>query len=95
VTLEDDETEVAGRWRVERVGGLLPPGLRKRIGRNGGSTRLGPVPLARFRVRGRTLDYQLLPLRDELMPAGDGSWLGRGLLLGREFCRFRLVRDDR
>jgi hypothetical protein len=95
VTLEDDEAEVAGRWRVERVGGLLPPGLRKRIGRGGGSTRLGPLPLALFRVRGRTLDYRLLPIRDELTPAGDGSWLGRGLLFGREFCRFRLVRDER
>jgi hypothetical protein len=94
VTLEDDEAEVAGRWRVERVGGFLPPGLRKRIGRGGGSTRLGPLPLALFRVRGRTLDYRLLPIRDELTPAGDGSWLGRGLLFGREFCRFRLVRDD-
>ena len=95
MTLEDRKTEVAGRWRVERVGGLLPPGLRKRIRLTGGSTRLGPVPLALFRVRGRTLDYRLLPLRDELTPAGDGTWLGRGLLLGREFCRFRLVRDDR
>lgn len=91
----DDEDEPSGRWRVERVGGLLPPGLRKRIGRNGGSTRLGPLPLALFRVRGRTLDYRLLPIRDELTPAGDGTWLGRGLLFGREFCRFRLVPDDR
>jgi hypothetical protein len=95
VTLQDDEAEFAGVWRVERVGGLLPPGLRKRIGRGGGSTRLGPLPLALFRVRGRTLDYRLLPIRDELTPAGDGSWLGRGLVLGREFCRFRLVRDER
>jgi hypothetical protein len=88
-------TVPSGRWRVERVDGLLPPGLRKRIGRRGGSTSLGPVPLAFFRVRGRTLDYRLLPVRDELTPAEDGTWLGRGLLLGREFCRFRLVPDDR
>jgi hypothetical protein len=84
----------AGRWRVERVDGLLPPGLRKRIGQGGGSTRLGPLPLAFFRVRGRTLDYRLLPLADELTPAGNGTWLGRGLLFGREFCRFRLVPHD-
>ena len=84
-----------GRWRVERVDGLLPPGLRKRIGRDGGSTRFGPLPLALFRVRGRTLDYRLLPIADELTPAGNGTWLGRGLLFGREFCRFRLVPDDR
>ena len=84
----------AGRWRVERVDGLLPPGLRKRIGRDGGSTCVGPLPLALFRVRGRTLDYRLLPVADELTPAGDGTWHGRGLLFGREFCRFRLVPDD-
>jgi hypothetical protein len=84
-----------GSWRVERVSGLLPPGgLRKRIGARGGSTRLGPLPLALFRVRERTLDYLGWPVRDELRPAGDGSWVGRGLLFGREFCRFRLVRDD-
>lgn len=83
-----------GRWRVERVSGPLPPGgLRKRIGRRRGSTRLGPVPLALFRVRERTLDYLVWPVRDELSPAADGTWSGRGFLFGREFCRFRLVRD--
>lgn len=88
-------TAPAGRWRVERVSGLLPPGgLRKRIGRDGGSTRIGPVPVAPFRVRGRTLDYLLLPVRDELEPTSGGVWEGRGLLFGREFCRFRLVPDD-
>ena len=91
-----EKDEASGRWRVERIAGLLPPaGLRKHIGRSGGSTTLGPLPLALFRVRGRTLDYRLLPIRDELTPASDGTWLGRGLLFGREFCRFRLVRDDR
>ena len=93
--VEGVESAAWGRWRVERVGGLLPPGLRKRIGRSGGSTRLGPLPLAVFRVRGTTLEYRILPIRDELTPAGDGTWLGRGLLFGREFCRFRLVPDDR
>ena len=92
---DDEDAAPAGRWRVERVGGLLPPGLRKRIGRDGGSTRLGPLPLAVFRVHGQTLNYRLLPIRDELTPAGDGTWLGRGLVFGREFCRFRLVRDER
>jgi hypothetical protein len=83
-----------GHWRVEHVSGLvLPRGLRKRIGQRGGSTRLGPFPLALFRVRGRTLDYAGWPVRDELAPAEDGEWLGRGLLFGREFCRFRLVRE--
>lgn len=83
-----------GRWRVERVSGLLPPaGLAKRIGPGRGSTRLGPLPLALFRVRGRTLDYLVWPVRDELRRAADGTWDGRGLVFGREFCRFRLVRD--
>jgi hypothetical protein len=84
-----------GRWRVERLSGLLPPvGLRKRIGPVSGWTELGRLPLARFRVSGRTLDYLIWPLRDELEPGPDGDWLGRGLLFGREFCRFRLVRDS-
>ena len=86
--------ELAGHWRVERVSGLVPPrGLRKRIGSTAGSTRVGPIPVALFRVRGRMLDYAGWPLRDELAPAENGEWVGRGLLFGREFCRFRLVRE--
>jgi hypothetical protein len=84
--------DVSGDWRIERVSGILPPGLRKHIRGEAGSTRLGRLPLAFFRVRGRTLDYVGWPVRDELEPTA-GGWLGRGLLLGREFCRFRLVRD--
>ena len=74
------------------MSGFLPPGLRKHIGADTGSTRLGRLPLAVFRVRGRTLDYVVWPVRDVLQPE-NGGWLGRGLLLGREFCRFRLVRE--
>jgi hypothetical protein len=82
-----------GEWLVERVSGLLPPGgLRKRIGKRTGSTRVGRLPIAFFRVCVDTLDYRVLPVRDELSPGRDGTWMGRGLLLGREFCRFRLVR---
>jgi len=74
------------------VSGLLPPsGLRKRIGRRTGSTRIGRLPIAAFRVCGDTLDYRIFPVKDELAPGKDGTWVGRGLLLGREFCRFRLV----
>ena len=81
-----------GAWRVERMSGLLPPRLlRKRIGDESGWTLLGPLPLAYFRRRGTTLDYVAWPVRDELTQRGDGEWVGRGLLLGREFCRFRLV----
>jgi hypothetical protein len=86
--------QLPGRWRVERVSGALPPGgLRKCIGPTRGWTKLGPFPVAPFRVRGRTLDYPGLPLRDELAPAQNGQWVGRGLFLGREFCRFRLIRE--
>lgn len=81
-----------GRWRVRRVSGVLPPfGVRKRIQDGRGWTLVGPVPLASFEVRGTTLVYRGLPIRDELERQADGTWLGRGLLRGREFCRFRLV----
>jgi hypothetical protein len=81
-----------GRWRVEREAGFLPPfGLRKRIENGSGWTLAGGIPLARFRVDGTTLVYTGWPVRDELAPRPDGTWGGRGLLRGREFCRFRLV----
>ena len=84
-----------GRWKVRRESGLLPPrGVSKRIGAGSGWTLLLGLPVAPFRVErageGRTLRYRLLPIRDELSLRADGSWAGRGLLLGREFCRFRL-----
>jgi hypothetical protein len=83
-----------GCWRIEREAGALPPfGLSKRIAGEHGWTLVGGVPAAYFRVRGHTLDYVGWPVRDELHQREDGSWDGRGLLFGREFCRFRLVRD--
>jgi hypothetical protein len=88
--------DLQGEWRVERLSGLIPAfGLRKRVGRSGGSTRLGRLPLAFFRVRGLTLDYLAWPIQDELVPSEKGEWIGRGFFLGREFCRFRLVRPTR
>jgi hypothetical protein len=87
-----------GVWRIERESGALPPfGLSKRIFGTSGWTLVASVPAAYFTVRlhgaGATLDYLGWPVRDELSPREDGSWSGRGLLLGREFCRFRLVRE--
>jgi hypothetical protein len=84
-----------GSWRVERISGLLPPLLpiRKRIADAAGVTRIGPLRL-RFRVEGTTLRYRA-PLQgfvDELEPSGDG-FVGRATVLGREYGRFRLVRD--
>ena len=52
------------------------------------------MPAAYFRVKGTTLVYVGWPVRDELTPRGDGSWSGRGTLFGREFCRFRMIRDS-
>ncbi|MGZ4431730.1 MAG: hypothetical protein ACXVYV_08815 [Gaiellales bacterium] len=89
----ESEFEPIGEWRVERVSGLLPPfGISKSIGRSGGVTRVAGVPVAPFRLVHRTLIYALLPVRDELSRLPDGSWEGRGLVLGRQFCRFRLRR---
>jgi hypothetical protein len=85
--------DLTGSWRVERISGLLPPLLRKRIGSDRGWTAFGRLPLAPFRVRGGMLDYVLWPVQDELAEGEQGEWLGRGLVFGREFCRFRLVRD--
>jgi hypothetical protein len=87
--------ELDGRWRVEREAGVLPPfGLSKRIAGGSGWTLLGGVPVGFFSVAGRALVYRGWPLRDELEPRGDGTWSGRSLLAGREFCRFRLVPDE-
>ena len=85
-----------GRWRVEREAGLLPPfGIGKRIGGGSGWTTLGGVPVGAFRVEGNALVYRGWPIRDELRWQADGTWSGRGLLGGREFCRFRLVPAER
>lgn len=88
-----------GVWRIEREAGALPPfGLSKRIFGPSGWTLVAGLPAAHFTVRrgdsGRaTLDYVGWPVRDELTERDDGTWHGRGLLFGREFCRFRLVRE--
>jgi hypothetical protein len=82
-----------GTWRVERVGGLLPPlvGLRKEIRGTRGETRLGALPGAPFVVEGLELHY-VGPFRgfvDVLEPDGDG-FRGRATFRGREFGRFAL-----
>jgi hypothetical protein len=81
-----------GTWRVQRESGVLPPlGLGKRICGDSGWTSVAGVPVAPFRIAGTTLVYRGWPVRDELEPQADGTWSGRGILLGREFCRFRLL----
>lgn len=84
-----------GHWTVERRTGFLPPfGVAKRIGGGRGTTKLLGVPVAWFTVRGTTLTYRLLPVRDELARLDDGAWLGSGYVLGRRFCTFRLRRAE-
>jgi hypothetical protein len=83
-----------GVWRVEREAGILPPfGVMKRIFGDSGWTLVGGVPAGHFRVKGNTLEYVGWPVKDVLTPRDDGSWSGRGLMLGREFCRFRMIRE--
>ena len=83
-----------GSWRVEREAGLLPPkGVSKLIWSDRGYSALFGIPVAWFRLAGGRLHYLGLPVVDELSELPDGSWSGRGLVLGREFCRFRMVRD--
>jgi hypothetical protein len=84
-----------GRWRIVREGGLLPPLMRKQIHNGKGRLFLGLIPIGRFEVVGTTsvtLVYRRWPLRDEITLQPDGTWAGRGVLLGgKEFCRFRMV----
>lgn len=80
---------VEGSWKVKREAGLLPPFVRKRIGPDAGWTLWFGVPVGKFIRAGDTLRYRLWPVRDELREE-NGEIHGRGLLLGREFCRFRL-----
>lgn len=95
---EGTPRELVGAFRVERTAGLLPPIFSKRIRADGrGLTAIAGLPLFPFRVTAApaplacVLRYVGLPVRDELCLMPDG-WNGRGLLFGREFCRFRLIR---
>lgn len=90
-----------GDWRVERLGGLLPPmvGVCKRIRGAGGETCVGPLPAWPFSLKRReghvTLVYRppLCAFVDELRPGPDGrSWFGRATFGERGNGRFRTVR---
>ena len=88
-----------GEWKVERMGGLLPPmiGVRKTICGGAGETRVGPLPVWPFRAK-RTFESVDLVYRrpfstfvDEMRREPDGSWLGRMTFLGLELGRFRMT----
>jgi ferritin-like metal-binding protein YciE len=84
-----------GVWRVDRLGGALPPlyGCRKRIHDGHGTTEFGRLPGMPFDVRGLELHYRgpFAPLVDKLEPR-DGEYFGRATLLGREIGQFRMRR---
>ncbi len=88
-----------GEWRVERLGGLLPPMIwvRKTIRDGAGETRVGPVPVWPFRAKRSFEGVDLVYRRpfstflDEVRREPDGSWLGRMTFLGLELGRFRMT----
>ena len=90
-----------GGWRLERLGGALPPlsRARKEIMGERGETRLGPFPGIPFKIEERGGERCALVYRwpfsmliDEVREGPDGSWLGRATLAGRTFGRFRMTR---
>lgn len=86
--------ELDGVWKVERVGGLLPPlvGVTKHIAGGRGETRIGPLPGVPFVVDGLRLRYRVpfTAFVDVLEPAAEG-YFGRGTVRGREYGTFRLL----
>jgi len=90
-----DSGSLDGVWKVERVGGALPPlyGCRKRINGRRGTTEFWHVPALPFEVRGLELHYRppFNVLVDVLEPQDDG-YFGRATIAGREFGQFRMRR---
>src|SRR5438132_863166 len=90
-------SELDGVWKVERVGGALPPlyGCRKRISGRRGTTEFSHVPGMPFEVRGLELHYRapFNVLVDVLEPQ-NGGYFGRATIAGREFGQFRMRRLD-
>jgi ferritin-like metal-binding protein YciE len=82
---------------VERVSGALPPlhGCVKRIHGGSGTTEFPYFPGLPFEVRGLELHYRgaFGVFVDRLEP-GNGGYVGRATVLGREFGQFTLRRLD-
>jgi ferritin-like metal-binding protein YciE len=89
--------ELDGVWKVERVGGALPPlpGCVKRINGTHGTTEFRYVPGMPFEVRGLELHYRppFTALVDRLEPS-DGGYLGHALIAGKEYGQFKMRRLD-
>lgn len=96
-------SELEGRWRVERLSGILPPmmGVSKEIHGERGKTRFGPLLSLPFRVEKRehcmALVYQppFSMLVDEIEHASEDSWEGWATLGGHGIGRFRMMRTRR
>ncbi len=92
--------ELEGRWRLERLSGVLPPliAARKEIRGHRGKTQFGPLLEASFRVEEREDCLALIyrppfsMLVDKVRKESEGSWLGKATLGGRAFGQFRMTR---
>jgi nitrite reductase/ring-hydroxylating ferredoxin subunit/uncharacterized membrane protein len=94
-------SELQGRWRVIRTGGLLPPlgPMTKHVEGGRGSTRVGPLEAA-FHVQDgggdAVLEYAgpLRVFRDHVRRTADGRWQGEATVMGRRYGSFTLVPED-
>ena len=90
-------SELDGVWKVERVGGALPPlpGCVKRISGDRGTTEFSRAPGMPFEVRGLELHYRppFNLLIDKLEPQA-GGYFGRATVRGVEFGQFQMRRLD-
>jgi ferritin-like metal-binding protein YciE len=90
--------QLDGVWKVERVGGVLPPmiGVRKRITGGRGETLVGRFRMP-FDVIGTELHYRspFAGFVDVLEPSDDGSvYRGSATFMGKEFGQFELRRME-
>ena len=74
--MQHTDIPASGSYRVERISGLLPPGLGKTIDGDRGVTTLGGHPVASFGTAGRSLIYDWLPVTRPA-PARAGRQLDR------------------
>jgi ferritin-like metal-binding protein YciE len=89
--------DLDGVWKVERVGGALPPlyGCVKRINGSQGTTAFRYVPGMPFEVRGLDLHYKApFALLVDKLELQDGGYLGHATFAGREFGQFTMRRLD-
>ncbi|MFL5965170.1 MAG: ferritin-like domain-containing protein [Gaiellaceae bacterium] len=89
--------ELDGVWKVERVGGALPPlyGCVKRIDGARGTTEFARAPGMPFEVRGLELHYRApFNVLVDKLERQDGGFFGRATVRGFELGQFRMRRLD-